>query len=221
MDDDTLNVLLGSAPINWIRNACGDQDLPEPKMLRNAIRNAQKALHNNHFARVREYNNTSSYVDEARPILIGKRMDLREGKLTYEELLKQWAADKQVLAQLQELQKGAESCENTVLMRLWKQSEELQQAKGWRSAKVLNEVLQELLSKVSYMQRAIDNTMEYYFCDCWNQYIKLTEDLVNYTNMEGVTLRKYIQQERQRLEQKITEHLIRTLLTLRERFVAE
>jgi len=213
LDDEWLLLFFSTAYLEQLRAACGDDLAFDSKMLRMAVRNAQKQLHDRAFSRIRNLNNLSASLDAARSDFIGRRFALLENPALTEAHLKQWAADKQILKQLQALQQGADTCESTALFRLWNSFDVLKQAKGLRASRILANTLLELLDHLGEEnQHTLRLCQDDKILDNWSQYIQLANDLTNSTNLADSFVKKQLAEEKRRLLLDLMEPVILMLL---------
>jgi len=212
IEDEGLKELISSAYLEQFHFLMDGLTEIDSRLLQKSLVNAQNALHNRSFAAIRSLNNSSSYIDRARPDFIGTRFDLVEGKLTPEELLRRWCADKTVLRQLQELQQGAPRCESSGLSCLWEHCPRLKTAKGFRAQKILTEVsVAELKSWINCgdpIAQILSKVLAQQLLLSWEEYIGIVKDTVGRVNMQEADLEKYLEQEKYRLRWRNVDLMI-------------
>ena len=143
------------------------------------------------------------------------RFDLAEGKVTAEDIVKDWATNKGILKQLQQWQQGT-PCTSKALQAVCDSFPQLKTAKGLRASRMLNSLLQELLSKLQQTQVPPEFFLQPAIIQIWQEYINLHQQLRTEGNLSESELAKQMEEALQRLQLIPAEKLIPRLLSLKQ-----
>ncbi len=214
LDDASLVQDAHPGMIQWLQNNFEATGAMNEAVLWKTIRRLQRLYHDRAFSKIRNLNRYALLVDRARPALIGMRYDLSEGKVTAEDIVKDWATHKSIQKQLQQWQQGT-PCTSKALQAVCDSFPQLKTVRGLRAPRVLNSLLQELLSKLQQTQVPPEFFLQPAIIQMWQEYINLHQQLRSEGSLSESELAKQMEEALQRLRLTPAEKLIPRLLNLK------
>lgn len=213
LDDSLLKQLLSENYISMIRSSVSSDATLDVKILDKSIKKARQKLHERKFDKIKRYNNTSKYIDDAREDFIGRRDNLQKGIISTDDILMIWAKNKDIGKLLARIQKGEKISDSKLLNRIYSNyPEQLKNLRGYSSDKVLFKVLKEELSCHLEKQGITDekyliSIIESLIIYAWQSYVNIVYDTYNSVSMNEKLMERHFEEQKNELLLDMIEKL--------------
>lgn len=223
IEDEELQPLVNTALMSKIFDKLLGDDVEslDGLFLHKSIQNAQKTMHKQRFAGIREKHSNDQHLDKARADFIGRRFALQERQLRVDDLLQEWAQDKTVLEQLELLRKGGKTCDIPVLYRLYQKYPQLESARGGKTSKIIYDVILKELAEnflssdfPALEDMRIRDLLCKFIMEAWEKFIGITDETVGRVDMNEQALAQFLEGEKKRLMREPVERLLSARLKI-------
>lgn len=197
LEDEQLQSVFSEAQKSWFQQTLEGESAVESKLIARSLKTAQKKLHEAAFATIYRCNDLSRYLDLAREDFIGVKFAVADGEMEIRDLLERWAGDKEVLRQLESLQKGSSDEVSPYLKAFFERNKgalEKGNKAGKRLAGLLNAEVDAryAVSGKAYLDLCTA------LIDGWKAYIAYTKGIIGSNSLSQRVMEQRLEEERQR-----------------------